>query len=78
MSRPDDHKEDNIGDDQKAKDENEGTEELVEEDLDFEKQEAELVRKALERNNGKRKYAARDLGVSERTLYRKIKEYNIK
>ena len=36
-----------------------------------------MIRKALMRHNGKRKYAAEDLGISERTLYRKIKEYNI-
>ena len=35
------------------------------------------INKALEKHNGKRKYAAQDLGISERTLYRKIKEYNI-
>ena len=38
---------------------------------------AELIKKALERNNGKRKLAAQDLGISERTLYRKIKELNL-
>jgi len=38
---------------------------------------AELIRKALEKNNGKRKLAAQDLGISERTLYRKIKELNL-
>ncbi len=53
------------------------TEEIVEESLSLEDKEIELIRKALEKNNGKRKYAARDLGISERTLYRKIKEYNI-
>jgi len=37
----------------------------------------ELIRKALEKNNGKRKLAAQDLGISERTLYRKIKELNL-
>ncbi|MBQ4230887.1 MAG: hypothetical protein II671_04990, partial [Salinivirgaceae bacterium] len=31
----------------------------------------------LQRHNGKRKYAAEDLGISERTLYRKIKEHNL-
>ena len=53
------------------------TEEIVEESLSLEEKEIELIRKALEKHNGKRKYAARDLGISERTLYRKIKEYNI-
>ncbi len=38
---------------------------------------AELIRKALERNGGRRKKAAEELGISERTLYRKIKELNI-
>ena len=37
----------------------------------------ELILKALDRHNGKRKLAAEELGISERTLYRKIKEYNI-
>ena len=53
------------------------TEEIVEESLSLEDKEIELINKALEKHNGKRKYAARDLGISERTLYRKIKEYNI-
>ena len=54
------------------------TEELVEESLSLEDKEIELITKALEKHNGKRKYAASELGISERTLYRKIKEYNIK
>ncbi len=53
------------------------TEEIVEESLSLEEKEKELIRKALDRHNSKRKYAAQDLGISERTLYRKIKEYNI-
>lgn len=53
------------------------TEELVEESLSLEDKERELIEKALEKYNGKRKYAAEELGISERTLYRKIKEYNI-
>ncbi|MFZ5939496.1 MAG: sigma-54 interaction domain-containing protein [Bacteroidota bacterium] len=53
------------------------TEEILEESLSLEEKEIELIRKALEKNNGKRKYAAQNLGISERTLYRKIKEYNI-
>jgi transcriptional regulator with PAS, ATPase and Fis domain len=53
------------------------TEEFVEESLSLEDKEIEMIRKALEKYKGKRKYAARELGISERTLYRKIKEYNI-
>lgn len=40
-------------------------------------QELELIKKALDRNKGKRKAAAEELGISERTLYRKIKQYNL-
>jgi len=53
------------------------TEEFVEESLSLQDKEIELIKKALEKHNGKRKYAAKELGISERTLYRKIKEYNI-
>ncbi|HJX71124.1 MAG TPA: sigma-54 dependent transcriptional regulator [Bacteroidales bacterium] len=53
------------------------TEEIVEESLSLEEKEKELIRKALDKHNGKRKYAANELGISERTLYRKIKEYDI-
>lgn len=45
--------------------------------LSIEKKEKELIVKALRKNNNKRKYAAKDLGISERTLYRKIKQYGI-
>jgi transcriptional regulator with PAS, ATPase and Fis domain len=45
--------------------------------LSIEKKEIELIKKALDKNNNKRKYAAQDLGISERTLYRKIKQYDI-
>ena len=45
--------------------------------LSIEKKEKELIIKALRKNNNKRKYAAQDLGISERTLYRKIKQYEI-
>ncbi len=55
----------------------EDTEEFVEESLSLEEKEIEMIKKALEKHNGKRKYASQDLGISERTLYRKIKEYNI-
>ena len=54
------------------------TEEVIEESLSLEDKEIELITKALEKHNGKRKYAAKELGISERTLYRKIKEHNIK
>jgi transcriptional regulator with PAS, ATPase and Fis domain len=50
----------------------------VEESLSLEDREKELIEKALEKHRGKRKYAAQDLGISERTLYRKIKEYDLK
>jgi transcriptional regulator with PAS, ATPase and Fis domain len=53
------------------------TEEFVEESLSLENKEIEMIRKSLGKHNGKRKLAARELGISERTLYRKIKEYNI-
>jgi transcriptional regulator with PAS, ATPase and Fis domain len=55
----------------------EDTEEFVEESLLLQDKEIELIKKALDKHNGKRKYAAQDLGISERTLYRKIKEYDI-
>lgn len=53
------------------------THEEVEESLSLEEREKELIQKALEKYHGKRKYAASELGISERTLYRKIKEYNL-
>ena len=49
----------------------------VEESLSLEDREKELIKKALDKHRGKRKYAAQELGISERTLYRKIKEYNL-
>lgn len=51
--------------------------EIIEETLSLQEKEKELIKKALEKHHGKRKDAARELGISERTLYRKIKEYNI-
>lgn len=48
-----------------------------EETLKLEDREIQLIKKALERNNGKRKAAADELGISERTLYRKIKQYDL-
>ncbi|MER3497657.1 MAG: sigma-54-dependent Fis family transcriptional regulator [Chitinophagaceae bacterium] len=51
--------------------------EEVEESLNIMDKEKELIIKALKKHRGKRKDAALDLGISERTLYRKLKEYNI-
>jgi transcriptional regulator with PAS, ATPase and Fis domain len=53
------------------------TEEIIEESLSLSEKEVEMIKKALEKYNGKRKMAANELGISERTLYRKIKEYGI-
>lgn len=53
------------------------TEEFIEESLSLVDKEKEMIVKALEKHKGKRKYAAEDLGISERTLYRKIKEYEL-
>ena len=53
------------------------TEEIIEESLSLSDKEAEMINKALEKHKGKRKLAAKELGISERTLYRKIKEYDI-
>ena len=47
------------------------------ESLSIQQKEKELIIKALKKNNNKRKYAARDLEISERTLYRKIKQYDL-
>ena len=51
--------------------------EVVEDSLSLEEMEKTLIRKALKKHNNRRKEAADDLGISERTLYRKIKEYEI-
>ena len=53
------------------------TEEYVEETLSLDEVEKEMIRKALDRHHGKRKNAAKDLNISERTLYRKIIEYGL-
>lgn len=53
------------------------TEEYVEESLSLNEVEKEVIKKALEKHHGKRKSAAKDLNISERTLYRKIKEYGL-
>ena len=46
--------------------------------LSLQDSERELIRRALEKHRNKRKHAAEELGISERTLYRKIKEYDLK
>ncbi len=51
--------------------------EVVEESLSLQDKEIELIKRALKKHNGKRKNAALELGISERTLYRKIKEHKI-
>lgn len=51
--------------------------EEVEESLSLIEKESDLIRKALKKHKGKRKLAAQELGISERTLYRKIKELNL-
>ena len=66
------------GNDEETYDEPIEQSEVIEESLSLRKKEIDLIKKALEKHNGKRKDAARELGISERTLYRKIKEYNIK
>lgn len=53
------------------------TEEYVEESLSLDDLERETIRKALERHHGRRRNAAKDLNISERTLYRKIKDYGL-
>ena len=53
-------------------------EETIEENLSLETQEMNIIKKALEKYKGKRSLTARELGISERTLYRKIKQYDLK
>ncbi|MCM8570916.1 sigma-54 dependent transcriptional regulator [Gramella jeungdoensis] len=63
---------------QEEKDKYYFAEEIEEEEtLSLQDKELELIKKSLERHNGKRKAAAEELGISERTLYRKIKQYNL-
>ncbi|MDX5584392.1 MAG: sigma-54 dependent transcriptional regulator [Aureibaculum sp.] len=51
--------------------------EAVEETISLQEKEFEMIKKSLERNNNKRKLAAKELGISERTLYRKIKQFDL-
>ncbi|MAQ31113.1 MAG: sigma-54-dependent Fis family transcriptional regulator [Flavobacteriales bacterium] len=50
---------------------------IIEENLSLQDNECDMIQKALDKNNGKRKKAAKELGISERTLYRKIKQYDL-
>lgn len=50
---------------------------IEDENLSLQDKEIEMIKKALERNRGKRKGAAEELGISERTLYRKIKQFKL-
>jgi len=65
---------DNGNEDEKIEDISHETED---DSLSLEKKEKEMIIRALKKNHNKRKYAANDLGISERTLYRKIKQYEI-
>jgi transcriptional regulator with PAS, ATPase and Fis domain len=51
--------------------------EVVDESLSIQEKEMDLIRRALDKHAGRRRNAAKELGISERTLYRKIKEYGI-
>ncbi|MRT16894.1 sigma-54-dependent Fis family transcriptional regulator [Vitellibacter sp. q18] len=63
---------------EQGKDKYEYAEEIQEEEnLSLQQKELELIKKSLEKYNGKRKDAADELGISERTLYRKIKQYDL-
>ena len=69
--------------DQKQKNQQENSSydfaETIDEDesLSLQDKEFEMIKKSLDRNSGKRKLAAQELGISERTLYRKIKQYDL-
>jgi transcriptional regulator with PAS, ATPase and Fis domain len=78
-SRPEPVAEQHHDDDEDDDDGNYLFAEAVEEEetLRLDEKEIELIKKALERNKGKRKAAADELGISERTLYRKIKQYDL-
>ena len=65
-----------LSDDQEIEDFDQS--EIIEESLSLQDKEREMIKMALEKHRGKRKNAASELGISERTLYRKIKEYNSK
>ena len=62
---------------EEKKTELEYAEEINVESLSIHEKELELIKKSLEKNKGRRKLAAKELGISERTLYRKIKQFNL-
>ena len=68
---------DSLIDDYNKKEEIQDTKEIIEENLSLEEREKELIRKALTKHNNKRRPASKELGISERTLYRKLKEYKM-
>jgi transcriptional regulator with PAS, ATPase and Fis domain len=51
--------------------------ETVDESVSLQEKELEMIKKSLERNKGKRKLVAKELGISERTLYRKLKQFDL-
>jgi len=51
--------------------------ETIDESVSLQEKEFEMIKKSLERNKGKRKLAAKELGISERTLYRKLKQFDL-
>jgi len=61
----------------KADDDIQDTEVYIEETLSLDEVEKDMIKRALAKHGGKRRGAAQDLNISERTLYRKIKEYNL-
>ena len=74
-STPANHEITIISDEEREQFEDDHTIEI--ENLSLVDKEIELIKKALEKSGGKRKNAAKELGISERTLYRKIKQYNL-
>ena len=66
-----------LTDPESLKNKNRDFEETIEENLSLETQEMNIIKKALQKYKGKRSLAAKELGISERTLYRKIKQYDL-
>ncbi len=67
----------NYDDDQDEDQTEDISHETEEETLSLDAIEKEMILKALKKHHNKRKYAAQDLGISERTLYRKLKQYDL-